>query len=192
MRYLYLMLIPALMLVGCESPTDENAAGDALKQECLSTPGKTLEQMTRTWNNTRDAGDYAYLLTGDYHFWFAQASIDKQMEDGYIIPTSWNKAEDMQATEKMFVDPSEGGAYDISMDILNSADYDYDPGGTDFTADNVVMQIYLWTTGPDFAYLATGACTFDFKKIDGMWLISGWHDDDSDGAFGELRAQYHP
>jgi hypothetical protein len=53
------------------------------------------------------------------------------------------------------------------------------------------MQIYIWPTSPDFGSLATGSCTFDFRKIDDRWLISGWHDDE-DGAFGELRAQYHP
>ncbi len=105
----------------------------------------------------------------------------------------------------MFAPPSQGGAYEISMDILNSGDYDYDPGGTDFTAENVVMQVYMWPSGPDFAFLATGSFIFDFKKVDDSWLISGWHDsleDDGsisvigdqvrEGALGVLRAFYHP
>jgi hypothetical protein len=191
MRYIYLMLVPAIMLAGCNSPTDENAAGDALKRDWCSTPGKTLEAMARIWNHSRNAEDYAFLLTGDYHFYFAPGDVGKKLKDGYIIPATWDKAEDVQATANMFAPPSEGGAYDISMDILYSGDYDYDPGGTEFTAENVLMQIYIWPTSPDFGSLATGSCTFDFRKIDDMWLISGWHDDE-DGAFGELRAQYHP
>jgi hypothetical protein len=127
------------------------------------------------------------------------------MDDGYTIPPSWDKTEDVQATSNMFAPPSEGGAYDLSMDILNSGDYDFDPGGTDFTAGNVQMQVYICPTGPDLAYLATGSFVFDFKKIDGLWLISGWHDsleDDGsisifgdklpEGALGIWRAYYHP
>ena len=129
--------------------------------------------MARIWSITQDSGEYASILTSDYHFYFAPSDVGKHLKDGYIIPTSWDKTEDVQATENMFVDPSEGGAYDISMDILNSPDYDYDPGGTEFTVDNVVMQVYIWPTGPDFAYYATGSCVFDFKKVDGLWRISG-------------------
>jgi hypothetical protein len=199
MRYLFLMLVPVVMFVGCVPPGEP-----IIEPPDLSTPGRTLESLARVWNITRSSDDYALLLSTNYHFYFAPGDVGKHLKDGYTIPTNWNKTEDVQSTANMFVNPSEGGAYDISMDILNSADYDYDPGGTDFTADNVLMQIYIWPTGPDFAYLATGTFVFDFKKIDGSWLISGWHDslEDSgalslmgqnmEGALGVWRAYYHP
>jgi hypothetical protein len=202
MRYSYLILIFAIMLAGCEphgEPIIEPPAGFD-----LSTPGRTLESLARVWNTTRSADDYSRLLSPDYHFYFAPGDVGRQLKDGYIIPATWDKTEDVQATANMFAPPSEEGAYDISMDILNSADYDYDPGGTDFTADDVEMQVYMWPEGPDFAYLATGSFVFDFKKVNGLWLISGWHDslyDDGSislmgqilqGTLGVMRASYHP
>jgi len=201
MRYLYLLIFPATMLSGC------NFIGDGHVEPVLdlSTPGRTLESLARVWNTTRSSDDYARLLSPDYCFYFAPGDVGKQLKDGYVIPSTWDKSEDVQATANMFKDPSEGGAYDISMDIQNSGDYDYDPPGTDFTIDNVLMQIYVWPTGPDSAYLATGSFVFDFKKVDGLWLISGWHDSLSNdgsiyltgdqvqvGALGVLRAYYHP
>jgi hypothetical protein len=203
MRYLYLMFIPALMLAGCYTIID---GGDPPPLNLdLSTPGRTLESLARVWNTTRNTDDYSRLLSTDYHFYFAPGDVGKHLKDGYIIPPSWDKAEDMQATSNVFAQASRGGPYDISMDILNSGDYDFDPGGTDFTAEAVQMQVYIWPEGPDFAYLATGSFVFDFKKIDGLWLISGWHDSLSndgsisligdqvqEGALGVWRAYYHP
>jgi hypothetical protein len=201
MRYLFLILIPAFMFAGCYTIID----GGGPPPLDLSTPGRTLESLARVWNITRSTDDYARLLTTDYHFYFEPGDVGKRLNDGYIIPATWDKTDDVQASTNMFASPSKGGAYDISMDILNSGDYDFDPGGTDFTADAVQMQVYIWPTGPDFAYLATGSFVFDFKKIDGLWLISGWHDSLSndgsisligdqvqEGALGVWRAYYHP
>ena len=148
----------------------------------LSTPGRTLESLARVYNITRNMDDYRRLLhsTGEnaYAFYFDPNDVgDIVPQTGYQIPQSWTSQEDIAATDNMFRTPAEGGAYDISLDILNSGDYD-DPTitGTFYRADNVLIQLYLWPTSPDFAYLATGPCDFEFTKVGDAWLISAWFD----------------
>jgi len=191
MRYLYLMLIPALMLAGCKTPTDENTAGDALKRDCCSTPGRTLEQMARTWNITRDAGDYADLLTWNYQFYFDPCIIIPiPPQTGYEIPQFWTWQEDVSATGNMFAQ-----AYNIQLDVLNAADFD-DPDipGEFYVANNVLIQFYLWPENGDYYYFTTGPCDFEFMKVGDEWLISAWYDrtggTESGQSIGELRFAY--
>ena len=81
MRYLCLMLIPALMLAGCNSPTgSKDAAGEQHKVMWCSTPGKTLDQLTWVWSVNRDIDNYSVLLTDDYSFYF------DPNDTGIVIP----------------------------------------------------------------------------------------------------------
>ena len=68
-------------------------------------------------------------------------------------------------------------AYDISLELLNAADYD-DPNilGDFYRANNVLLQFYLWADGPDSAVLSTGPCDFEFRRVGDVWLISSWYD----------------
>jgi hypothetical protein len=189
MRYLYLLFIPALMLAGCNSPSDSNVAGDAVKRQCMSTPGKTLEQLTRVWNENNEIDDYRALLTQDYHFNFNTAPMP-QPPPYHGLPQSWDFMEDISATENMFAQ-----AYDIQLIVQNADDFD-DPNifGDFYQADNVLIQFNIWPENGDFYYTATGPCDFGFIKIGEDWLISAWYDRTggiySEHSLGELRFMY--
>jgi hypothetical protein len=174
----FLMIGSECLFGKTESPPEQGTLD-------LSTPGRTLESLVRVYNITRNIDDYKRLLSGGgitnspaYAFYFDPNDVGQIVPgSGYQIPQSWTYQEDVAATENMFRSPSDGGAYDISLDVLNSGDYD-DPTiqGDFYRADNVLIQLYLWPTGPDFAYLATGPCDFEFTKVGDAWLISAWYD----------------
>ena len=175
----------ALMMIGSECLFGKTEAPPQQGTLDLSTPGRTLESLARVYNITRNMDDYQRLLSGGggtdipgYAFYFDPNDVgDIVPQTGYQIPQSWTYLEDKAATTNMFKTPAEGGAYNISLDVLNSGDYD-DPTipGAFYRADNVLIQLYLWPTGPDFAYLATGPCDFEFTKVGDAWLISAWYD----------------
>ena len=185
MRYLFLIFIPVIVFTGCNPPS-EPSEGEQRKLDWCSTPGKTLQQLGWVWSQNREIENYSSLLSDDYHFYFDDSSVGKHLDDGYVIPSSWDKNEDIQATHNMF-----NGNWDISLDITNWEDYDYDPGGTEFTASMVNFRLYIWPEGPDWSELSLGSSVIAFRKIDSNWLISGWHDDE-EGALGMQRAQNHP
>lgn len=187
MKRLHIVIIAllAFMLIGSDCLFGKTEAPPQAGTLDLSTPGRTLESLARVYNITRNIDDYNRLLSGaggpgiqGYAFYFDPNDVgDIIPGTGYQIPQSWTYQEDKEATTNMFKDPSAGGAYDISLDILNSGDFD-DPTitGTTYTANNVQIQLYLWPTSPDFAYLATGPCDFEFVKVGEAWLISAWYD----------------
>ncbi len=187
MKKLHMVVIAllAFLLIGSDCLFGQTTAPPQAGTLDLSTPGRTLESLARVYNITRNIDDYMRLLSGNggggfqgYSFYFDPNDVgDVIPQTGYQIPQSWTYEEDKAATINMFKDPAQGGAYNISLDILNSGDFD-DPSipGTTYTANNVLIQLYLWPTGPDFAYLATGPCDFEFVKVGDAWLISAWYD----------------
>jgi hypothetical protein len=187
MKKLHIIIIAlvSLMMIGSECLFGKTEAPPQQGTLDLSTPGRTLESLARVYNTTRNIDDYKRLLSGaggtdipGYSFYFDPNDVGQIVpQTGYQIPQSWTYQEDIAATTNMFKNPSDGGAYDISLDILNSGDFD-NPNipGTSYTANNVLIQLYLWPTGPEFAYLATGPCDFEFTKVGEAWLISAWYD----------------
>jgi hypothetical protein len=187
MRWLLLFLLPILFLGGCEELVTDNNPAVQHKLDWCATPGKTLESLAWVWTNNREIENYSALLASDYKFYFDPNEVGGVTPPGYQIPQSWDRATDIQATGNMFTQ-----AYDIRLEVLNASDFD-DPNipGDSFRADNVLLQFYLWPDGEDLAYLATGPCDFEFRKVDGNWLISAWYDrTGGPGSIGILRAQY--
>ncbi len=191
MRYLYLMLIPALILVGCEPPA-EPIVEPVLD---LSTPGRTLESLASVWTDYREINCYKRLLSQDYPpaycFYFDPCIIPQiPPQSGPVIPQAWTYQEDVSATCNMFAE-----AYDIQLEVLNAADYD-DPNisGGFFRANNVQIQFTLWLGNMDFLYYADGPCDFEFRKVGDVWLISAWYDrtsgTDLRQSLGELRLMF--
>ncbi len=157
MRYLYLMLIPAILLAGCESTRISES--ELRKLDWCSTPGKTLEQLGWVWSQNREMENHSLLLTDDYHFYFANSIAGDPLDDGYIIPASWDKTEDVQATQNMFEE-----AYNTSLNITNWEDYDYDPGGTEFTAAVVNFQLYNLARRTRFCIFKHGFLRFQLQE----------------------------
>ena len=188
MRWLLLFLLPILFLGGCEDLQTDNNPAVQRKLDWGTTPGKALESLAWVWTENREIDNYSVLLTSDYRFYWDPNDVgDVIPQTGYQIPQSWDRATDIQATGNMFAQ-----AYDLSLEVLNAGDYD-DPDipGDSYTANNVQLQFYLWSDGPDSAVLASGPCDFEFEKVDGNWLISAWYDrTGGPGSIGILRAQY--
>jgi hypothetical protein len=191
MHYLYLILIPALMLAGCNHPAEPTAEPPL----DLSTPGRTLESLASVWTDYREIDSYRRLLSPGYPqaycFYFDPRIIPPlPPQTGPYIPQSWTYMEDVFATSNMF-----SSAYDIRLELLNAGDFD-DPGisGDFYRADNVQIQFYLWRDNADFYYFAAGLCDFEFRKVGDVWLISSWYDrtggTESAQSLGELRFPY--
>lgn len=187
MRLVLLFLLPILFLPGCEPPADPIVEPPILD---LSTPGRTLESLASVWTGNRDIDNYRRLLSQDYRFYFVPINIDPPPQTGYEIPQYWTFMEDVSATGNMFAQ-----AYDIRLEVLNAADFD-DPDifGESYPANNVQIQFYLWSDGPDSAVLASGPCDFEFRKVGDVWLISSWYDrtggTEPGQSLGELRYEY--
>jgi hypothetical protein len=190
MRWLLLFLLPILFFSGCEFPWSDDNPAVQRKLEWCATPGKTLESLAWVWTNNREIDNYSAMLTSDYRFYFDPNEVGGITPPGYQIPQSWTREEDLEATGNMFAQ-----AYDIRLEVLNAGDYD-DPNipGDFYTANNVQIQFYLWSDGPDSAVLATGPCDFEFEKVGDNWLISYWYDrtggTEPGQSLGELRYEY--
>ncbi len=157
MRWLLLFLLPILFIPGCEFPGSDDNPTVQRKLDWCATPGKTLESLAWVWTSNREIENYSALLTADYLFYWDPNDVgDVMPQTGYQIPQSWDRETDVQATGNMFAQ-----AYDIRLQVLNAGDFD-DPSipGDYYRADNVLLQFYLWSDGPDSAVLATGPCDF--------------------------------
>jgi hypothetical protein len=187
-RYLLLMLMPAITLAGCNSLSEPKNETPPLD---LTTPGKALEALASVWTNYRDIDSYKRLLTQlnppAYQFYFNPCIIPPLPPRIWPLPPEWTYMEDIDATSNMFTQ-----AYDIRLEILNAADFD-DPDlyGNFYRADNVMLLFRIYPTDGDFYYEASGPCDFEFWKVGDIWLISAWYDrtggTESEQSLGELR-----
>jgi hypothetical protein len=180
----------SFILVGC---TEDKSPVDSQEVNSLATPGLTLHQLESCWSQSHDISKYSSLLVNDgsYRFNFSFNDIGGYVS-GYLIPEYWTKIQDKQSTQKMFTE-----AYNIELTITNWQDFDHEVDGNSFTAENCHAQLYLYPDSDDFAYLADCVCEFEFKKVDGKWLIKTWSYQNSGAgneptSLGCIRAMYPP
>ena len=139
------------------------------------------------------AQDLAQLkpaLADNLTFYFNPADVGN-IVNGYQIPPSWNYAEFTGACQNMFVQ-----AYDITLKI----DEVGAPGGaSDFTADNVSIDLVVMVNEMTGYRANQGYCKFKFtKQGDGSWALVAWWDHTSGGraggeptSLGHILAMYH-
>jgi len=185
--HIVLIAILAFLMIGSECIFGETKPRSQQSSLDRSTPGRTLESLAYVYTVSRNIDDYKRLLSGGgggdspsaYAFYFDPNDVGTIVPgSGYQIPQSWTYQEDTTATNTMFNGSATvEKAADISLDILNTGQYD-DPSipGNTYTANNVMIQLYLWPHDESFAYLATGPCDFEFVKVGDSWLIKAWYD----------------
>ncbi|UCE26437.1 MAG: hypothetical protein JSW52_08785 [Candidatus Coatesbacteria bacterium] len=155
----------------------------------LTEPAKTLEAVEQAFNE-KDLDDLALCIADTFTFHFDEDDIGGGPGD-FIIPETWGKEEFLKAVGYMFAD-----AYSIDMDIDTSNVGDPEEGATEFTAENVLIELLVMVDATN-GFLARGFCDFGFAKDTSggydNWRITDWWDYISDGpsSIGSILAWFY-
>jgi len=179
--FVIITVILAFMMIGSECIFGSKDSEPHEISIDLSSPGATLQSLCHVYTVTRNIDEYKRLLVpSSYQYYFDPNDVG-QIVQGYTIPASWTYQEDVSATGNMFNE-----AYRIELTIpdatLPAYTTEFDQSLSEFRADNINIQLYLYPEDESFAYLAAGPCDFEFLKVGTAWQIKTWYDRTASGG----------
>ena len=156
-----------LIFISCVNETEDTLS--------LESPTATLRTFVEA-HNSSDLKLMATTLTDDFHFYFAPDDIGKEVhKDGYIIPTSFNRDEFLQAYQNLF-----NSVYSIELIIPELEGGLGEPTHNKFTCETTFKLNIM--VNSNYGYQNNGCVEWLFELCgDGLWRISviesdEWHD----------------
>ena len=183
------MLIPALLFLYCTEDNIDNG-------ESPTTPKDTLTLFVEAHNHHDHIDAYDKLemtIAEGFTFYFDPKDVGKEVPGtGYIIPTSWERGEFLNACRHMF-----NNVYSIALNIPGIENMPDEYTGDEYIYDDCNISLLVMVSS-NFGYLANGPVDIHFRKgDDDKWRIWVIKDKTAAGiltesaSYGTILAQFH-